>query len=173
MFSADFFRCLWYPPEARAKAMESMQENAYFVSLHGRSCSLVAFFFFFARLIVADMTDDDRRQLWKEILAGEEFQRILPQGQRWTEELQQYLEELVSTRKGLRAGLNLPTEVHWLPRVGFNLPPGVHVFMLPRVGLNLPTEVEVHWLPQLGLDLPTEGHRLPRGWCHGLAAGRY
>ena len=128
-------------------------------------------FFFFARLIVADMTDDDRRQLWKEILAGEEFQRILPQGQRWTEELQQYLEELVSTRKGLRAGLNLPTEVHWLPRVGFNLPAGVHVFMLPRVGLNLPAEV--HGLPQLGLDLPTEGHRLPRGWCHGLAAGRY
>lgn len=51
------------------------------------------------------------RQLCKEILAGEEFQQILPQGQRWTEELQQYLEELVSTRKGLRAGLNLPTEV--------------------------------------------------------------
>lgn len=54
----------------------------------------------------------DRRQLCKEILAGEGFQQILPQGQRWTEELQQYLEELVSTRKGLRAGLNLPTEVH-------------------------------------------------------------
>lgn len=51
------------------------------------------------------------RQLCKEILAGEEFQQILPQGQRWTEELQQYLEELVSSRKGLRAGLNLPTEV--------------------------------------------------------------
>lgn len=51
------------------------------------------------------------RKLCKGILAGEEFQRILPQGQRWTEELQQYLEDLISTRKGLRAGLDLPTEV--------------------------------------------------------------
>ncbi len=56
------------------------------------------------------------RQLCKNILAGEEFQRILPQGQRWTEELHKYLDELVKVRKDLRAGLNLPVEVSesWL-----------------------------------------------------------
>ncbi|CAM9833807.1 unnamed protein product [Pylaiella littoralis] len=56
------------------------------------------------------LSPPELRELCKNILQGEEFQKILPQGQRWTEELKEYLEQLVATRRGLREGLHLPTE---------------------------------------------------------------
>ena len=51
------------------------------------------------------------RVVCERVLAGQEFQQILPQGQRWTEELKEYLAQLVTTREEMRQTLGLPPKV--------------------------------------------------------------
>lgn len=49
--------------------------------------------------------------MYENILNRKEFQEILPQGERWTEELRKFLAGLVATREQLRGSLRLPSEV--------------------------------------------------------------
>ncbi|CAN0455678.1 unnamed protein product [Ascophyllum nodosum] len=48
------------------------------------------------------------KEIYEKILDGNDFQQILPQGERWMEELRKFLAELVSIRHQLREGLRLP-----------------------------------------------------------------
>lgn len=98
------------------------------------------------------------------ILEEKRFKDILPQGQRWTEELTRFLASLVSTRDGMRKGMRLDslvTKVGWVNvMIRFRAP----MFLYLMTSLNYRSMFSFFFIIfyyRFGLDIQRGKQRVP------------